>query len=255
MLISVIIPAYNEERLLRQTLDRIKLALSETDNKGYSWEIIVCNNNSTDSTAEVALQMGTTIVFEPINQISRARNTGAANARGKWFLFIDADTYPCAGLMAEVLDIIENGAYIGCGATVLVKGGTLFNKLRMERLNPFFRLLNWSGGAFLLCQREAFEAVGKFSTNLYAYEEVDFVLRLKRYGRKRGKKFTVLHRHPVITSGRKGEYGLYSLGVLFISNFVAIILFGLHYLLPKGITRKFGSKLLGYWYNSRQQSA
>ena len=188
--------------------------------------------------------MGANIAFEPINQISRARNTGAENARGKWFLFIDADTYPCSGLMAEVLDIIGDGDYIGCGTTVIVEEGTLFKKL--------FRLFNWSGGALLLCEGEAFRTLGGFSTDLYAYEEIDFVLRLKRYGRKRGKKFTVLHRHPVITSGRKGEYGLCSLKVLFISNFVAVILFGLHYLLPKGIIRKLGSKLFGYWYKSRR---
>jgi len=255
MLISVVIPAYNEERLLKQTLDRIKLAFDKTKDEGFSWEIIVCDNNSTDKTAEVASQMGANIVFEPINQISRSRNTGAENARGKWFLFNDADTYPSSELMAEVLDIIGNGDYIGCGTTVIVEEGTLFNKLRMERLNPLFRLFNWSGGAFLLCEGEAFRTLGGFSTDLYAYEEIDFVLRLKRYGRKIGKEFTVLHRHPVITSGRKGEYGLYSLVILFISNFVAVILFGLHYLLPKWIIRKLGSKMYGYWYKNRRQSA
>ena len=251
MRISVIIPAYNEEKFLRQTLERIQHAIHENEPEGISWEIIVCDNNSTDQTAVIAKEMGAVVAFEPMNQISRARNTGAGLAKGDWFLFIDADSYPQPALMTEAVDIACDGNFIGCGTTVLVKDGTLFNKLRMERLNPLFRLLNWSGGAFLLVRRDAFQAIGGFSTDLYAYEEVDFVIRLKRYGRKHGKRFTVLHRHPVITSGRKGDYGFFSLGRLYVSNFLAVILFGLHYLLPKTIVRKLGSRLLGYWYHQR----
>jgi hypothetical protein len=172
-------------------------------------------------------------------------------ASGDWLLFIDADSYPTPDLMAETLDVMRDGQFIGCGTTVLVEGGTLFNKLRMERLNPLFRLFNWSGGAYLLVQQDAFEAISGFSSDLYAYEEIDFVIRLKRYGRKQNKKFTVLHRHPVITSGRKGDIGFFPLGRLIISNFLAVILFGLHYLLPKAVMRWLGSRLLGYWYDQR----
>lgn len=251
MLISVVIPAYNEEIFLRQTLERIQQIIEENGREGITWEVIVCDNNSTDATAVIAAKMGATVAFEPINQISRARNTGASVAHGEWLLFIDADSYPTPALMTETLDVARDGQFIGCGTTVLVEDGTLFNKLRMERLNPLFRLFNWSGGAFLLVQRDVFEAIGGFSTDLHAYEEIDFVIRLKRYGRKHNKKFTVLHRHPVVTSGRKGDIGVFSLGRLIISNFLAVILFGLHYLLPKAVVRWLGSRLLGYWYNQR----
>ncbi len=251
MLISVIIPAYNEGDFLRQTLEEIHSAIEVNEREGITWEIIVCDNNSMDATAVIAQNSGATVVFEPINQISRARNTGASAAQGDWLLFIDADSYPTPELMADTLEVIQLGQFIGCGTTVSVEGGTLFNKLRMERLNPLFRLFNWSGGAFLLVQRQAFQAIGGFSTDLYAYEEIDFVIRLKGYGRKQNKKFTVLHQHPVITSGRKGDIGLFSLGRLFISNFLAVILFGLNYLLPKSVVRWLGSRLLGYWYDQQ----
>jgi glycosyltransferase involved in cell wall biosynthesis len=58
MLISIIIPAFNEETFLKPTLERIKLALNEHKGQGFSWEIIVCDNNSTDGTADVAAKMG-----------------------------------------------------------------------------------------------------------------------------------------------------------------------------------------------------
>jgi cellulose synthase/poly-beta-1,6-N-acetylglucosamine synthase-like glycosyltransferase len=91
MLIPVIIPAFNEEKILGQTLDRIKLAFNENQNNGLSWEIIVCYNNSIDRSAEIASQKEAKLAFEPINQISRARNTGAGIAQlgskllGTWY--------------------------------------------------------------------------------------------------------------------------------------------------------------------------
>ena len=60
-------------------------------------------------------------------------------------------------------------------------------------------------GLFLLSQAEAFRAIGGFSPDLYALEDLNFVNRLKRHGRKQGKGFAILHHHPVVTSGRKGD--------------------------------------------------
>lgn len=253
MFISIIIPAFNEERQIGTTIEKIRVAFEGNRIDGNSWEIIVCNNNSTDRTAEIASEKGTEVVFEPVHQISRARNAGAEVARGDWLLFIDADSFPSVELIYDVLNLINSKSYIGCGTTVTIEGGTLFNKLRMERLNPLFRLFNWSGGVCLLSEAEAFRAIGGFSVELFAYEEFDFIIRLKRYGRKKGKKFTVLYNHPVITSGRKGDYSLSSLGVLFMSNFAAIVLFILHYVLPKRANIALGSRLLGYWYNDHHR--
>jgi GT2 family glycosyltransferase len=196
--------------------------------------------------------MGANVMFEPVNQISRARNTGAEKAEGDWFLFIDADTYPSLELIEEVVDLIEEDKHIGCGSTIRVEGGTLFNKLRLERMNPIFRLLNLCGGAFLLCCRKGFESINGFSNNLYAYEEVDFVIRLKKYGRTLEKGFKILHHHPVVTSGRKGEYRFFQMLTLFVSNFMAVFIFALHYILPEQYIRKLGSRWLRYWYNNRR---
>lgn len=136
MRLSVIIPAFNEEVLIETTIGNIQQSLRDTRIAVPSWEIIVCDNNSTDQTARIASRMGVRLVFEPISQISRARNTGADIARGDWLLFVDADTYPSAELMQEVEGIMASEHYVGCGTTIEVVDGTLFNKLRMGRLNP-----------------------------------------------------------------------------------------------------------------------
>jgi len=251
MVISIIIPAYNEEQLIEHTIGQIKHSINHVNNPEITWELIVCDNNSTDHTAKIAISKGAIVVKEPINQISRARNKGAEKAKGEWLLFIDADSYPSKKLLVDAIELISEGKYIGCGSTIQVEDGTLFNKLRLERMNPFFRLLKLCGGAFILCNRDAFETINGFSTDLFAYEEVDFVIRLKKYGRSIGKGFNILHQHPIVTSGRKGEYKFSSLLILFISNIAAIILFALYYILPKKFIQKLGFRWLGYWYKVR----
>src|SRR5574344_1951152 len=91
---SIIIPAFNEERLLENSLSRIKESLQVFTSQGHTYELIVCDNNSTDQTAEIARSQGAKVIFEPINQIARARNTGASIASGKYLIFIDSDSYP-----------------------------------------------------------------------------------------------------------------------------------------------------------------
>src|SRR5688500_16557997 len=103
MHLSIIIPAFNEERLIEQCLKSIYASLAANNKPGFTSEIIVVDNNSTDNTATLAKQAGVRVVFEPINQIGRARNTGAAEATGDWLLFVDADSVLNPELLADIL--------------------------------------------------------------------------------------------------------------------------------------------------------
>lgn len=108
MKISVIVPAFNEARLLGETLAQIKAAFSAFARRAWEVELVVCDNNSTDRTADIARAAGATVVFEPVNQIARARNTGAAAATGDWLIFVDADSHPSAALFSDVADAISS---------------------------------------------------------------------------------------------------------------------------------------------------
>ncbi len=159
-MISVIIPAFNEEKYIGRTLETIKSGLSQVLPKSMSWEIIACDNNSTDNTADIASKHGAKLVSVDENQISLAQNCGAKFARGDWLLFIDADTLPSRELLLDTYNITAVDKYIGCGATLSVENGTLFNRLRMERLNPLFRMLNLCGGYYILCKADYFIDIG-----------------------------------------------------------------------------------------------
>ena len=203
MKISVIVPAFNEEKLIAETLGRIHAAGESFSGLGWEIELIVCDNNSTDRTAELARQAGARVVFEPLNQIARARNTGAAAATGDWLIFVDADSHPSPGLFAAVAREIRQGGVLAGGSTVKLEGPYPVARLVTGGWNLLSRLKRWAAGSFIFCETAAFREIGGFSHKLYAGEELDLSERLKRLGRATGRRLVILHRHPLATSARK----------------------------------------------------
>ena len=65
------------------------------------------------------------------------------------------------------------------------------------------RLNRWAAGSFIFCEAAAFREIGGFSRELFASEELDLSQRLKRLGRSTGRRFVILHEHPLVTSARK----------------------------------------------------
>ena len=94
--ISIIVPAFNEEKLIVASLKEIKKACAAFSDEDWQTEVIVCDNNSSDRTGELSRAEGALVVFESVNQIARARNAGARAASGDWLVFVDADSHPAA---------------------------------------------------------------------------------------------------------------------------------------------------------------
>jgi glycosyltransferase involved in cell wall biosynthesis len=203
MRVSIIVPAFNEERLISGSLERINEAMPAFLAKQWETELIVCDNNSTDSTAELARAAGAKVVFEPINQIARARNAGAAAASGDWLIFIDADSYPSRELFAEAAEEIETGTCLGGGCTLRLEGDYRVGKAITGLWNRISRFGRLAAGSFIFCEAAAFRAVGGFSLELFAGEELDLSAKLKKRARELGRRIVILHRHPLLTSARK----------------------------------------------------
>lgn len=201
--ISIVIPAFNEERLLGETLLQVRAATEAFSRRGWETELIVCDNNSTDRTAEIARAAGATVVFEPINQIARARNCGAAVATGDWLIFVDADSHPSKELFAEVAETMVSGRCLAGGCTVRLEGPYLFGKLITRLWNGISRCGKLMAGSFIFCQAAAFRDVEGFSNEWFAGEELDLSHRLKQLARARGMSVVILHRNPLLTSARK----------------------------------------------------
>jgi glycosyltransferase involved in cell wall biosynthesis len=208
--ISIVVPAFNEEKLIERSLQSIRSAATAFSDVGWDHEIIVCDNNSSDRTGEIARAQGARVVFEPVNQISRARNAGAAAANGEWLVFVDADSSPSAELFAEMVARIRSGLYIGGGATIEFDQTVRWAIGVIRIWSWLSRWQRWMAGSFIFCEARAFRDLDGFSLQLFVAEEIDFSKRLNELASTRRQQVIILHRHPLKTSARKIH--LYSSG-------------------------------------------
>jgi glycosyltransferase involved in cell wall biosynthesis len=216
---SIVVPAYNEEAFLGKTLAALAEAMAAVALRG---EVVVCDNNSTDATAEIARAAGARVVGEPVNQISRARNAGARAARGRHLVFVDADTLVPPALLTGALAALQSGRACGGGALVAMApppSGTA--AILLASWNAVSRRRRLAAGSFLFARRDAFEASGGFSLNVYASEEIWLSRDLKRWGASRGMEFPILMAPPVLTSARKAQW--YSGGALLATALLVLL--------------------------------
>ena len=193
-MISFIVPAYNEERLLGATLLALHAAARST---GEPYEVIVADDGSTDRTAAVAEGSGARVVQIARRQIAAVRNAGARAALGDRLVFVDADTIVDEVVVRAAMQALQEGA-VGGGAAVRFDSRVpRWANLLLPPVVWAFRVIGIAAGCFLFCRRSAFEAVGGFDETLYGAEEIAMSRALKRRGR-----FVVL-RQSVATSGRK----------------------------------------------------
>jgi glycosyltransferase involved in cell wall biosynthesis len=193
-MISFIIPAYNEERLLGATLDAQHAAARAV---GEDYELIVVDDASTDATALIAERHGARLVRVEHRQIAATRNSGARVAQGELLIFVDADTLVNEAAVRSAVAALRNGA-AGGGAAVSFDGTVPFYaRLLLPVFVRLFRFARLAAGCFLFCGRGAFAASGGFDEQLFCTEELAMSQALKRHGR-----FVVL-RESVTTSGRK----------------------------------------------------
>lgn len=201
ILYSIIIPAYNEEKWLPKTLTELSASMAAIKQPG---EVIVVDNNSSDKTRQIALAHGAKVVFEPINQISRARNTGARTAEGEYLIFLDADTIPPKRLLQVALNNLRSGRCCGGGALVTSQDpNQLFARQAIRFWNRIALAFRLAAGCFIYCCRQGFIETGGFSEKVYASEEIQFSRKMHSWGKTKGMSFQIIKTPPVVTSLRK----------------------------------------------------
>jgi glycosyltransferase involved in cell wall biosynthesis len=230
-MISFVIPAHNEERLLGRTLHSIFASAAAS---GEPFEVIVVDDASTDGTAAIAREHGARVLSVQNRQIAATRNAGARAAVGDMLVFVDADTSVTPRLVRAAVRAIRRGV-VGGGCDVRFDGRVPpYATLLLGALRLLLRAVGLTGGCFVFCTRRAYLAAGGFDETLYVSEEVAFVRRLKRLGR-----FVIL-RESAITSGRK------------MRTHTAVQLLGLTVRLalagPQSLRRREG---LDFWYDPR----
>ena len=203
MLITIAIPAFNEEKLLAATLAAVTEAGDAFSERNWEMEVVVCDNNSTDRTAEIAEAGGARVVFEKHNQISRARNAAGKAAKGEWIIFVDADSEPSKALFEATAVAMEKKEIIGGGTTINYDVQNWVVTIITVVWNGISRVMHWPAGSYIFLRTEDFHELNGFSEKLYASEELEFGGRLKKLAQQRNQHLQILTQTPLATSPRR----------------------------------------------------
>ena len=232
MLVSFVVPAYNEEALIEACLIAITGEISRTRCRA---EIIVVNNGSTDATRRIASSIpNVKVIDEPQRGLVQARKAGYFVSKGEFIANIDADTMLPEGwlrtALAEFSDHPDLVALSGpCihydlskGAQIIAAGfyrGAYIAHLLSRFLAGRGSVMQ--GGNFIV-SRIALETAGGFNPEFRFYgEDAELARRLNKVG---VVKFTLALR--ALSSGRRfvGE-GLFKVLLRYSANYLWTHLF------------------------------
>jgi glycosyltransferase involved in cell wall biosynthesis len=142
-LLSIVIPAYNEEKRLSPTLDRIFAYLDE--NPGRSTEVLVVDDGSKDGTANLVKERQKTerrlkLVENPGNRgKGYSVRHGMCAAQGDWRLMTDADlSAPIEDLDKLIEAATKNGAKVAIGSRALDRTLIGVHQSRWRELSGVF---------------------------------------------------------------------------------------------------------------------
>jgi biofilm PGA synthesis N-glycosyltransferase PgaC len=226
--ISIIVPAFNEEK-------RIATCLESLANLNYpkdSYEVILVNNGSTDKTEEVAQGFGVRVLnFTGLQGVSAARQAGAEAAKGEIIAYTDSDSSVSKDWLDALVEILVDPSIVAVGGRVLPLRADFIRNFLYDLYHWFLianqaigRVLPW--GSNLSIKKQALEEIGGFTVELTTSEDWDISLRLQK---RFGKKAVVYKSEPkVFASTRKQD----NLGIFLryfldgVPGYLLVLLFG-----------------------------
>jgi len=201
--ITVIIPAYNEEKYLPKTLESLK-RLDRTPD-----EVIVVDGGSTDNTAHVARKHGANVIIVPHRGIGFARQQGLKKATGDIVAYTDADTVVPNDWLVKIEETLEKPGVVGVFGTFRVPDGWWVYRWYINYIQPTLnQIYYWFGVYMAPGQNIAFIrtegiSAGGFPEDYKIAEDIEMARRLSTRGK-------VIFRQDliVISSGRRGKEGV-----------------------------------------------
>lgn len=208
---SVIIPAHNEEKYIGKCLQAVKSAAKYVGDA--KTEIIVVANRCTDKTVAIARHYGAKVVINEEKCIAAIRNAGVREAKGEIIVTIDADSLMTKYSLCEIKFLLDSGNYVGGGTNPKfdrMSVGIAFSSayVAMNLIPIMMKNGGYLSGAMFWLYKRDFDVIGGFDETLVSLEDMDFAVRLKKLGDKRGQKYGTLKRSYILTSSRKfDEFG------------------------------------------------
>lgn len=176
--ISFIIPTLNESTNLPRTLESIRQACT-----GLSYEVIVVDNQSTDSTLKVATDNNAKVLTNQGGTISKSRNMGAHAASGEVLVFIDADVSLSPDWGQKIFRVLKYADL----STMPITGSrckTCNNGLLDQYWFSRLKSGSYINSGHLVCSHKVFSLLGGFDEKLETGEDYEFCKRASRRGMK-----------------------------------------------------------------------
>ena len=203
-MISIIIPTYNEDENIAETIREIK----ERDSEKLISEIIVSDGQSTDQTVELAAKAGATVLSCKKKGRAAQMNYGASTAKEEILYFLHADSIPPKNFSSYILNAVRNNAVSGCFRL------SFDHEHWFLKANCWFTQFNVNpvrfGDQSLFVNKNVFNKCGGFREDLLMMEDQEIIHRIKKFG-----KFAVMNA-KIITSARKYlDNGIYRMQAIF----------------------------------------
>ncbi len=173
MLISIIIPTYNEELAIAKTL-------SSLETLSGAYEILVVDGGSTDRTVEI-VRAAKIPLFQSLQGRGLQMNLGAKQAQGETLLFLHADTVLPANACQLILSALQQAEVCG-GNFSLRFSGNSFGARLLTYIYPALRLLGLVyGDSAIFVRRKIFDELNGFRA-IPLFEDCDLFRRLQKRG-------------------------------------------------------------------------
>lgn len=186
MKLSIIIPTYNEEHNIADTIKHL-----QQGNKDV--EIIVSDGGSDDDTVVTAKRLGVIVTTSPTKGRAGQMNHGVSIAQGDIYYFVHADTRPPKSYYKDIEHALSKG--YNCGSYRFKFDSNKF----MLKVNAFFTRFNYlffrGGDQSIFVSKELFEQVGNFKENMLIMEDYDFLERIWKHG-----KFKLIPKSTIVSS-------------------------------------------------------
>uniref|UniRef100_B8HJT1 Glycosyl transferase family 2 n=1 Tax=Cyanothece sp. (strain PCC 7425 / ATCC 29141) TaxID=395961 RepID=B8HJT1_CYAP4 len=185
-IVSVIIPAYNAARFLGATIQSVQQQTFQ------DWELLIIDDGSSDETATIASSYQVqddriTLISQPNQGVSAARNLGVARSQGEIIAFLDADDQWLPTKLSQHLTQFQTHPQLGVGfaqVEFLTPAGEPTGQISSSRLtnlqpidvlaeNPTTTTSNW------VLRRQVFEQVGGFCLDMSYSEDLEWLLRVR----------------------------------------------------------------------------
>lgn len=225
-MLSVVIPAYNEEKTIFKCLD--SLVTQKTSQK---FETIVVDNNSTDKTSKVAQQyknrLDLKIVVEKKKGRGAARSLGFKTAKGEIILSTDADTIVPPNWIEKITQPFVDDSIIAVTGPFRINDCPKFTNMFFNLFQPTIMVLYrvafnhyWLSGFNFAIRKQIYEKSGGFDTSLNVQEDIELSFKVGKLG-----KIIFLKNLPVVCSGRRFKHKPFQESLPYLKTFIDYFLF------------------------------